>query len=37
MVNEIQKEQKEVGKDKYPWLDDNDERKHMTKKYWIST
>ena len=25
------------GKDKYPWLDDSDERKHMTEKYWINT
>ena len=30
MVNEIKKEEKEVEKDKYPWLDDSDERKHMT-------
>ena len=29
MVNEIKKEEKEVEKDKYPWLDDYDERKHM--------
>ena len=33
MVNEIKKEEKEVERDKYPWWDDNDERKHMTKKY----
>ena len=32
MVNEIKKEEKEVEKDKYPWLDDSDERKHMTDK-----
>ena len=24
------KEEKEVEKDKYPWLDDSDERKYMT-------
>ena len=30
MVNEIKKEEKELEKDKYPWLDDSDERKHMT-------
>ena len=29
MVNEIKKEDK-VEKDKYPWLADSDERKHMT-------
>ena len=28
LVNEVKKEEK----DKYPWLDDNDERKHMTDK-----
>ena len=27
IVNERKKEEKEVDKDKYPWLDDNDERK----------
>ena len=32
MVNEIKKEEKEVEKDKYPWLDDSDEKKHMTDK-----
>ena len=32
MVNEIKKEEKEVKKVKYPWLDDSDERKHMTDK-----
>ena len=30
MVNEIKKEEKEVEKGKYPWLDDSGERKHMT-------
>ena len=32
MVNEIKKEEKEVERDKYSWLDDSDERKHMTDK-----
>ena len=32
LVNEIKKEEKEVEKDKYPWLDNSDERKHMTDK-----
>ena len=32
LVNEIKKEEKEVEKDKYPCLDDSDERKHMTDK-----
>ena len=26
------KEEKEVKKDKYPWLDENDERKYMADK-----
>ena len=30
IVNERKKEEKEVEKDKYPWLDENDERKYMT-------
>ena len=30
MVNEIKEEEKESERDKYPWLDDSDERKHMT-------
>ena len=30
IVNERKKEKKEVGKDKYPWLDENDERKYLT-------
>ena len=29
IVNEGKKEEKEVEKDKYPWLDENDERKYM--------
>ena len=32
LVNEIKKEEKESERDKYPWLDDSDERKHMTDK-----
>ena len=32
MVNIIKKEEKEVEKNKYPWLDDSDERNHMTDK-----
>ena len=30
IVNERKKEEKEVDKDKYPWLDDDDERKYVT-------
>ena len=34
IINERKKEEeKEVGKDKYPCLDDSDERKYMTEKY----
>ena len=29
-VNEKKKEEKEVQKDTYPWLDDSNERKYMT-------
>ena len=32
IVNERKKSKEEVGKDKYPWLDNSDERKHMTDK-----
>ena len=35
LMNTLRKEEKEAsvcGKDKYPWLDDSDERKHMTDK-----
>ena len=32
LVNGIKKEEKEVEKDKYPWLDDSDDRKHMMDK-----
>ena len=32
MVNEIKEEEKESEREKYPWLDDSDERKHMTDK-----
>ena len=31
IVNE--RKEKEVEKDKYPWLDDRNERKYMTKRY----
>ena len=30
IVNKRKKEEKEVDKDKYPWLDDDDERKYIT-------
>ena len=30
IVNGRKKEKKEIDKDKYPWLDDSDERKYMT-------
>ena len=30
IVNERKKEEKKVEKDKYPWLDNSDERKYMT-------
>ena len=33
LINTLRKEEKEAsvcGKDKYPWLDDSNERKHMT-------
>ena len=30
IVNDRMKEEKEVEKDKYPWLDENNERKYMT-------
>ena len=34
IVNERRKEEeKEVDKDKYPWLDDSDERKYMTGRF----
>ena len=35
LINTLRKEEQEAsvfGKDKYPWLDDSDERKHMTDK-----
>ena len=28
--NERKKEEKEIEKDKYPWLDENDDRKYLT-------
>ena len=30
IVNERKKEEKDINKDKYPWLDDSNERKYMT-------
>ena len=30
LVNELKKDEKTSEKEKYPWLDDNDERKYMT-------
>ena len=33
IVNERKEEEKEIEKDKYPWLDENNERKYMTGKY----
>ena len=35
-VNTMKKEIEE-SKEKYPWLDKNDQRKYMTEKYWTST
>ena len=32
LVNERKKEEKEIEKDKYPWLNDSNERKYMTDK-----
>ena len=40
LINTLRKEEQEAsvhGKDKNPWLDDSDERKHMTEKYWTNT
>ena len=33
LVNELKKDKKISDKEKYPWLEDSDERKYMTKKY----
>ena len=33
IINERKKEEKEIEKDRYPWSDENDERKYMTEKY----
>ena len=30
LINTLRKEEKTDGTDKYPWLDDSDERKYMT-------
>ena len=32
MVNEIKEDEKESERDKYPWLDDSDDRKYVTDK-----
>ena len=32
LINTLRKEEKTNGTDKYPWLDDSDERKYMTDK-----
>ena len=32
IINDRKKEEKEIEKDRYPWLDENDEIKHMTDK-----
>ena len=33
LVNELKKDEKTSEKEKYPWLEDNDERKYMTERY----
>ena len=33
LVNELKEDEKTSGKEKYPWLEDSDERKHMTYRY----
>ena len=30
LVNELKKDEKTLEKEKYPWLEDNNERKYMT-------
>ena len=32
LVNKLKKDEKVLGKDKYPWLEDSDERKYLTDK-----
>ena len=32
LVNKLKKDENASGKNKYPWLEDSDERKHMTDK-----
>ena len=32
LINALRKEEKTNGTDKYPWLDDSDERKYMTER-----
>ena len=33
LVNELKNDKKILEKEMYPWLEDSDERKYMTKKY----
>ena len=33
LVNKLKKDEKTSEKEKYPWLEDNDERKYMTERY----
>ena len=33
LVNKLKKDEKVSEKDKYPWLEDSDQRKYMTKRY----
>ena len=33
LVNKLKKDEQVSEKDKYSWLEDSDERKHMTKRY----
>ena len=37
LINTLRREEKMEGIEKYPWLDDSDERKYMSeKKFWTS-
>ena len=37
LINTLRREEKTEGVEKYPWLDDSDERKYMSdKKFWTS-
>ena len=37
LINTLRKEESLEGTEKYPWLDDNNERKYMTKRSWKNT